>query len=306
MKINIHLTTASTRTGKICAASLYSFYQPVMRALAIKREKYMQNIKELTLNSLYKLMILIFFVWLISGITLNGVDERGTFGDMFGAINALFSGFAFAGVIFAILLQRQELELQRKELELTRNELEGQKLQLQAQNETFKLQNFENTFFQLLRLHNEIINSIDLTSKDRVTAGRDCFVIFYSRFKNNYMGQKNKNPSLEPSEIYNNFYPNIGHEIGHYFRYLYNIIKFVKRSSVADKRFYTNLVRAQLSDAELLLLFYNCLSKYGVEKFKPMVEEFALFKNLPEELLIDPDEHHSLFSDSAYGKPKIV
>lgn len=50
-------------------------------------------------------------------------QHRGTFGDMFGAVNTLFSGLAFAGVIYAIFLQSQELELQRKELELTRSEL---------------------------------------------------------------------------------------------------------------------------------------------------------------------------------------
>src|SRR5687768_1221158 len=51
-------------------------------------------------------------------------QERGTFGDMFGAVNALFSGLALAGVIYAIVLQRQELALQRDELRLTRAELE--------------------------------------------------------------------------------------------------------------------------------------------------------------------------------------
>ncbi|MBV6415448.1 MAG: hypothetical protein OMOMHJEC_03338 [Xanthomonadales bacterium] len=38
-------------------------------------------------------------------------------------LSALFGGLAFAGVIFAILLQKRELELQRKELALTRDEL---------------------------------------------------------------------------------------------------------------------------------------------------------------------------------------
>lgn len=47
----------------------------------------------------------------------------GQFGDMFGGLNALFSGLAFLGVIYAIFLQREELGLQRKELELTREEL---------------------------------------------------------------------------------------------------------------------------------------------------------------------------------------
>ena len=47
----------------------------------------------------------------------------GQFGDMFGGLNTFFSGLAFLGVIYAILLQREELGLQRKELELTREEL---------------------------------------------------------------------------------------------------------------------------------------------------------------------------------------
>jgi hypothetical protein len=67
---------------------------------------------------------------------LDSWDNRGTFGDSFGAINSLFSGLAFAGVIFTILLQRRELSLQREELNLTRKELhrtaEAQELSHQA------------------------------------------------------------------------------------------------------------------------------------------------------------------------------
>lgn len=56
-------------------------------------------------------------------LSLSSWTDRGTFGDMFGAANSLFSGLAFAGVIYAIVLQRQELALQREELTLTRREL---------------------------------------------------------------------------------------------------------------------------------------------------------------------------------------
>lgn len=59
---------------------------------------------------------LIVAIWAISGVVLYCLPERGTFGDMFGAINALFSGCAFAGVIYALILQRHTLELQRTEL----------------------------------------------------------------------------------------------------------------------------------------------------------------------------------------------
>lgn len=63
----------------------------------------------------------------ISGFVLYHVlpdwQVRGQFGDMFGAVNTLFSGLALVGLVYAILLQRQDLELQRRELELTREEL---------------------------------------------------------------------------------------------------------------------------------------------------------------------------------------
>jgi hypothetical protein len=49
--------------------------------------------------------------------------KSGTFGDTFGALNALFSGLALAGVIVTILIQRTELQNQRTELSLQRNEM---------------------------------------------------------------------------------------------------------------------------------------------------------------------------------------
>lgn len=55
--------------------------------------------------------------------SISSWAHRGTFGDMFGAVNTLFSGLAFAGVIYAIFLQSEELALQRNELKLTRDEL---------------------------------------------------------------------------------------------------------------------------------------------------------------------------------------
>jgi hypothetical protein len=72
------------------------------------------------------LFSLIFLIWLASYYIIKAhipVSLRGTFGDTFGAINSLFSGLAFAGIIYTILLQRDELHLQREELKSTREEL---------------------------------------------------------------------------------------------------------------------------------------------------------------------------------------
>ena len=50
-------------------------------------------------------------------IFLKDWQDRSNFGEMFGSVNTLFSGLAFAGVIYTILLQRHELESQRESQE---------------------------------------------------------------------------------------------------------------------------------------------------------------------------------------------
>jgi hypothetical protein len=58
--------------------------------------------------------------WVVGGkVVTSGL----TFDDLFSSLGALFSGLAFAGVIYALRLQREELGLQREELRATREEL---------------------------------------------------------------------------------------------------------------------------------------------------------------------------------------
>ena len=53
-------------------------------------------------------------------------ESAGLFGDSFGAVNALISALAFAGVIVTFHLQRKELDLQRQELRAQREEFTQQ------------------------------------------------------------------------------------------------------------------------------------------------------------------------------------
>ncbi|MFY0604495.1 MAG: hypothetical protein JXQ93_11125 [Flavobacteriaceae bacterium] len=74
---------------------------------------------------------IIVFLWGISGILIYfnfDNDSRGTLGDMFGAINALFSGLALFGIIVSILIQQKELNYQRQELEETRLEFKTSRI----------------------------------------------------------------------------------------------------------------------------------------------------------------------------------
>ena len=76
-----------------------------------------------------------------------------------------------------------------------------------------------------------------------------------------------------------------------------------QKKPLLGKKFYTNFVRAQLSSSELGLLFYNCLGGYGNEKFKPLVEKYALLKNMPkrDDFLIEP-RHKKFYRRSAFGE----
>lgn len=81
------------------------------------------NIKNLLYSAIIFISVFIIYYCVVRFFYPN-IENSGQFGDTFGGVNAIFSGLAFFGIIYTILLQREELGLQRKELKLTRKELE--------------------------------------------------------------------------------------------------------------------------------------------------------------------------------------
>jgi len=217
-------------------------------------------------------LILVTLAWAFSPSFTKQIDSQSA-----NAVSALFSGLAFAVLIFTMLLQKRELEYQRQELQLTREELRGQKEQLAAQNQTLRHQTRESTFFSLLNLLNAIINSIDLMERGEPPVpkhGRDCFTDFYFDYKRGFDAINHAQPNAEEiekiREAYKRFADFRQSKVGHYHRILYRIIKFVDMSDIdaETKTLYAGLLRAQLSSYQLGLLFYNCLSEVG-KGFKP-------------------------------------
>lgn len=235
--------------------------------------------------------------------------EHGTFGDAYGGLNALFSAFAFAGLIYTALLQRRELSLQREELEQTRTELKGQREALEKQNTVFLAQGFESTFFHLLQLHHQIVGAIEMPARQVQLEknGRYAFETFLADLRGRYAKDVRKDPRSpeglnELDDLYLQSYSKFERSFGHYFRNLYHIFKFIDQHPEVDRYHYASLARAQLSTDELACLFYNCLSQLGTEKFKPLAERYALFKNLPWKHLLH--EHHVAHYDNGalYGR----
>lgn len=234
--------------------------------------------------------------------------------------------------INALEQQIKEFELQREELELTREVFIDQ-------SKTLKLQQFESTFFNSMSLLNNIIQSITYKvappslptrlgdqpifpqpDRTKIYNGRDSFEFFYKDLKKEYQALytdyviNNLRETYSPGATFNvpvkvqeefantayeNFFEQQHSDLGHYFRTIYNIVKFINDRKPENPKYYTNLLRSQLSTYEHLLLFYNCQSTYGIEKFKPLIIEYSMLDNMAISELLD-NGHKDFYPEKAY------
>lgn len=181
---------------------------------------------------------------------------------------------------------------------------------------------FDNNFFKLLDNHHKILNTIEdtisgLYQEKKASAKTAFFDDLAFRIavdfggapvetneplstsndltcstadKQNFtitpicLGAKNLTGKQRLCFIYG-YYFHIHHSsLAHYFRNLYYIVSYIDSSGMPDKKRYMGILRAQLSNYELLLLAYNCMYDFGSEKFKPLVEKYQLLKNLNFEI----------------------
>ena len=114
------------------------------------------------MRQVYILLLIVFAVSFAGvGIVQSLASDwptRAQIGDSFGLLNALYSALAFAGLVYAILLQRQELGLQREAISQNRKELakaaESQELAAKTQRDSALL----NTYTALLTCKNSEIS----------------------------------------------------------------------------------------------------------------------------------------------------
>lgn len=280
-------------------------------------ESFLEPANENSKSNLFHLFLVagafcVFIVATAIVIALSGAAEKGgSVGDFIGGtLNPILTFLTFMALLITIVLQQ-------KELAETRNELAASARALEDQHASLDRQNFETTFFQMLTLHNTIVNSIDLEWKNRQpknyedmsgdtlrrAVGRDCFKQFFANYKQNYyeVGELEEKQRLQ--EAYNRFWERRQQDLAHYYRYLYNVLRFVHEyEGISDKLRYVKLLRAQLSDYELLMLFYTALNKNGLN-YWVYIHDYELFDNLPLSMLIR-QEHKQLYSDMSFGDPK--
>lgn len=217
-------------------------------------------------------------LWWLTVRAYPSLQDRASFGSIFGGTNALYAALAFAALTFTLLLQQHALSLQREQLGEQREELARKEANARQQA-------FETMLVQLIGFHYEISKALALPERAGHLEGRRALRTLADEMNGavaNVARERPNAPSIVVAQAaYDRFRTRSRGILDHYFRNLYQIIKFIDSSPVADKRRYTSLVRAQLSPDELLLLFYDGVSPLG-EKFKPLIERYGLLEHLPD------------------------
>lgn len=219
------------------------------------------------------------------------------FGDFFGGtVGPILSFVTFAIVIFSFRLQKQELELTRLELIRSASALESQELAIQQER-------FERSFFQMLSFLNEVVDNLNIRSFELDIRGRGVFRYLRSSIENSSkldrIYPEDSPRSLERAVlVFDTVVTPWSAQLGHYFRFLYRIFILTEKSAEADH--YAKIIRSQISDDELVILFYNCFSEKG-RSFQRIAVRFALFDNLNINLLMNVEDVRFLPIE-AFGK----
>lgn len=207
-----------------------------------------------------------------------------------------------------------------------------QRVDYKESEKTNNKQRFETTFFNMLAMLIQIRNSIscNLKNEDKNVEGYHYFSLCINKLKERYNQLLSSKPdvkSLEDSVAYNmilnstekeiiqtevagvyeEFYKNHHACLGHFFRYIYHIIEFTiqERKVYGDEKLYLGIIQSQLSDNELALLFYNCLSKYAKKKdtleprFYNIMDRYGFLENVDSDSLLSRN-HHVLYPHTIF------
>lgn len=235
----------------------------------------------------------------VAAVNEGTASYWGQLGDFAGGfLNPLLSFLALMAVLRTMSLQRAEMMAAQRETKIATQEQ-------RQQTAVYSKQMFESTLFGMLDAQAKILRDVSCSGPENETyEGRRAIEMMVQRFKSTDTYTASAlYPELVSAELIqrqiDSFCVAWKSTVGHYFRNLYSILKMIdstqeftpenkRRSFIISRRIYTdyvrrrgytNIVRAQLSEAEMALLQINCLGSYG-EDLKFYVELYSMLKPL--------------------------
>jgi len=260
-------------------------------------------------------------------LNLLGDYMAGTVASIWSLAGLFFIYVAFLGQKQQLQHQRIEIKYSQIDVKYTRLELKGQKEEMATQNSTLRQQRFENTLFQMISIHHELVDKMSFggstnktekrafLSAARTNLGNSVLPLITvlredSKMVQTYNPHNEDEGKQQMQAGYKIFYKEIfGNALSHYFRNLYHIFKFIYRSNLIpneSKQFYASLVRAQLSPDELYLILYNSMvDGLGNPNFLFLIREFDLMQNFDFSPLDDCPFHKEAFeAEKAAAMPE--
>lgn len=247
------------------------------------------------------LLVATIFIFFSSWSFSKIIDESilGVFGDFIGGV--IGSILALAGIILyyvALKEQRREISLSQDALKLQVealnhqiDEFKDQKIEMQEtrkihdkqtqefekQTKLVRLQQFDASFYSLLNVFIELKKNINNGFNNKY------FENIYLELKKVDISSKTLNDIFKIIEnkyielLYTNHT-----ELSQYYKTVYRIFLLIEKSNleVFEKEQYFKIFRSQLTNSELLLLFYDYHSRYGIN-VRPLAIKYKLFKHLP-------------------------
>lgn len=210
----------------------------------------------------------------------DAIAQIGQSGDAFGGGNALFAALAGALVFWAGYLQAKALKEARV---------------------AYAHQQFESTFFELLKLTRELQERFKTTSGFRIDGlssvavervGPEALDSFAASIWHTFRAQTQPAPTYEDMaralvrEFATSTYGSNPSAFGPYFRSLYQTFKHVAESQLNDddKKRFANIARGQISEGAVFLLALNGLTDLGFNFIK-YIEEFGLLEHMHRKYL---------------------
>lgn len=219
-------------------------------------------------------IVLIFIVNL-----LFNREGFGPWGDFFGGVlNPILTFLTFMGLLMTIVLQQKELKEARAEFSRQSEALEKQQYEM-------TVQTFDNKFFQML----DLFNHVRVNVKSEIN-----FKELREKFENYIVDDLSKNEgylttgSRDKNSFFSNAFINMNNNYDttfkHYFLNLFQLLKFIEDNadSLAEAKEYTNIIRAQLSKNELVLLLYNAIGVqyFTTNDYQILLEKYEFFEHL--------------------------
>lgn len=211
----------------------------------------------------------------------------GTYGDfiggVFGTIIALYSAYLLIKTLQNQATINKDIEKTNASVVTTNKSVvaANAKADAAAQQQYYQnaLQIFDGKFSRFFEAYQKAINAYEQDQlKGRVAFEKIARLFIDGEFDNN---NDYKRRCGSATDDYLEFYAHHQTEMSVHFRMLYLLVTLIAKSELNedDKVEYAKLVRGQMSNAEMLIVRYNCRSPYGA-KMRTYCNQYNLTKHL--------------------------